>query len=115
MQVSGKEDRDNVANHIKLRVRYTLKQSKELCSSVYSIVSVMLKKCLQMSLTLFLVLYRYYYHRQILEPVLGKKLVYRFGPNAVQVWENRIYRPQDHGIQYNPREPKSPDKRNKGA
>ncbi|KAK7098864.1 uncharacterized protein [Littorina saxatilis] len=38
---------------------------------------------------------RYYYHRQILEPVLGKKLVYRFGPHATQVWENRIYRPQN--------------------
>ncbi|XP_076471530.1 uncharacterized protein LOC143301309 isoform X2 [Babylonia areolata] len=37
---------------------------------------------------------RYYYHRQILEPVLGKKLVYRFGPNATQVWGNRVYRPQ---------------------
>ncbi|KAL8624677.1 hypothetical protein ACOMHN_038223 [Nucella lapillus] len=37
---------------------------------------------------------RYYYHRRILEPVLGKKLVYRFGPNATQVWANRVYRPQ---------------------
>ncbi|KAL8572764.1 hypothetical protein ACOMHN_030346 [Nucella lapillus] len=36
---------------------------------------------------------RYYYHRRILEPVLGKKLVYRFGPNATQVWANRVYIP----------------------
>ncbi|KAK7480446.1 hypothetical protein BaRGS_00028365 [Batillaria attramentaria] len=37
---------------------------------------------------------RYYYHRKILEPVLGKKLVYRFGPNATQVWDRRPYRSQ---------------------
>ncbi|PVD33958.1 hypothetical protein C0Q70_05220 [Pomacea canaliculata] len=38
---------------------------------------------------------RYYYHRRILEPVLGKKLVYRFGPNASPVWgETCPYRRQ---------------------
>lgn len=40
-------------------------------------------------------LLRYYYHRRILEPVLGKKLVYRFGPNASPVWgETCPYRRQ---------------------